>query len=560
MTNAKGGSITGAKFGAFLEGGFSQLANYGAISGGSYDGVVLGLGGTVTNAAGATITGASNGVYGKYRAAVTVTNSGTISTTTSGAGVDLADGGSFTNNAGASVSGADHGVFIIQAANSPATPATGTVTNWGKVSGGRYHGIHLGVNGTVTNEAGASVSGGSAGIYVGKAAVGAAVTNMGTVTATAAAGAGADLENGGTLDNKAGASFSGGGFGVFVTGAAGTVTNSGTMSGAHGVGLQAGGSLVNNANATIQGQAAGVFAQGAPTAVTTSGSITATASGAAGADVEGGGTITNNAGATLSGTSFGVFLSGGGTVVNAGTIGGASYAVKFSGSGTNNRLVVQPGAVFNGAAGGASGGSNTLEFAGGSGTLSGVSGGSGSVTQGGQSWSFFGGFGTVQVDAGGNWTFSGTDSVATVLNNGTTTINGSLDVTSAIDPASSGLFQIGTGSTLETAAATGAGAQIGFIGNGTLTIDNFAAFGTNPGSSSYTGPLLESFASGDSIDLKNFSASGLSAPVLDPSSGRLQLSNGVGQAATLLFQVSSLGTGTLQAVSDGGSGTRVSLA
>ena len=55
-----------------------NVANYGSISGATYDGIVLGLGGTVTNAAGASITGASTGVYVKYSAAGTVTNSGHI--------------------------------------------------------------------------------------------------------------------------------------------------------------------------------------------------------------------------------------------------------------------------------------------------------------------------------------------------------------------------------------------------------------------------------------------------------------------------------------------------
>ena len=74
---------------------------------------MLGLGGTVTNAAGASITGGNNGVYVKYRAAGTVTNSGHIAGTASGStGVDIADGGSLTNNAGGSITGKSFGVFL----------------------------------------------------------------------------------------------------------------------------------------------------------------------------------------------------------------------------------------------------------------------------------------------------------------------------------------------------------------------------------------------------------------------------------------------------------------
>ena len=50
---------------------------------------------------------------------------------------------------------------------------------------------------------------------------------------------------------------------MFSTGALGTLSNSGSISGSHGVGLEAGGSLTNNASASITGQIAGVASQGA---------------------------------------------------------------------------------------------------------------------------------------------------------------------------------------------------------------------------------------------------------------------------------------------------------
>ncbi len=199
VSNAQGASITGARFGAFLEGGAGTLANYGAISGGSYDGVVLGLGGSVTNAAGASILGGSGGVYAKYRAAATVTNSGTIGTTgVHGAGIDLSDGGTVTNNLGGSVAGADHGVFVLNGA--------GTVNNQGSISGNRYHGVHLGAGGSAINAAGASISGGSSGVYIGAVPNG-TVTNSGVITTTSASGAGTDLQDGGSVGNAAGASI-----------------------------------------------------------------------------------------------------------------------------------------------------------------------------------------------------------------------------------------------------------------------------------------------------------------------------------------------------------------
>ena len=93
-----------------------------------------------------------------------------------------------------------------------------------------------------------------------------------------------------------------------------------------------------------------------------------------------------------------------------------------------------------------------------------------------------------------------------MLDNGTLNIAGSLVVSSAINPTSIGLFQLQSGATLEAAAATGTNTKINFLGSSQLTIDNVSSFGTNVGTSSYAGPLLEDFVNGDKIDLKQFSS------------------------------------------------------
>jgi hypothetical protein len=643
-TNTSTGTITGNKFGAFLEGGSNTLANYGSISGATYDGVVLGHGGTVTNAAGASISGLNGGVYVKYRAAGTVTNSGSISASGTGsAGIDLADGGSVTNNSTGSISGNSFGVFM--------TGAAGTVTNTGSIASANYGGVELVKGGSVTNSAGASIKGGSAGVYIGTGASG-TVTNSGSINAASASGAGVALGGGGNITNNSGGSISGGAFGVFTTGTLGTLSNSGSISGAHGVGLEAGGSVTNTASGTISGQSAGVFVTGGAATLSNAGNISATAGSGAdiegggsitnlagatisgstfgvfltggsgtvtntgsisgatdaidlagggsitnnsggsisgshgislaaggsvtnaasasilgqvdgvfaqggaatlsnagsisatagtGADIEGGGSVTNLAGATISGSTFGIFLTGGsGTVTNAGTISGGTYAIDFAGSGTN-RLVVDPGAVFVGGVTGGSG-TSTLELASGTGSIGGVGTGS------------FNHFQVLAVDAGASWTLNGANIAPTVLDDGTVNIAGSLDVSTAVDPNSTGLFQLGSGATLEVAADTGTATPVNFQGGSSeLIIDNAALFGTNVGTASYAGPQLQAFAPGDKIDLKNFSSAGVTLSY-NASTGLLQVSNSANQVASLDFQTSSLASSSFAAASDGAGG------
>ena len=99
VTNQAGGTITGATNGVStsIAAGDSTVTNAGAITGTAASGIYLQNGGSVsvTNQAGGTITGGVNGVQFKGGAAfliVTVTNAGTI-TGTSGAGVSLGTGG-----------------------------------------------------------------------------------------------------------------------------------------------------------------------------------------------------------------------------------------------------------------------------------------------------------------------------------------------------------------------------------------------------------------------------------------------------------------------------------
>ncbi|MBV9053007.1 MAG: VCBS repeat-containing protein [Hyphomicrobiales bacterium] len=518
ITNTSTGTISGLFFGAFLEGGAGTISNSGSISGATYDGIVLGLGGTVTNLAGGHISGGSTGVYVKYRAAGTVTNSGSISETgTSSTGVDLAGGGTLTNNAGGSITGGANGVFVGSSSTLATISMIGTISNAGNISGGKYDGIDLSKGGSVTNLSGGTITGVSNGVYVNTGASG-AVTNTGNINSTGTAGAGIDLGGGGSVTNNTGGVITGAAFGVFTTGALGTVSNSGSISGSHGVDLAVGGSVTNNATGSITGQVAGVqMLVGAGTLVNT-GHITATAG--AGADIEGGGSVTNSAGGNITGSTIGVFMSGSAnSVTNAGTLSGPTYAVDFTGSGTN-RLIVDPTAVFVGKVAANSTAANTLELASGTGSIGGL-GGIGSS---------FANFQTLAVDTGGSWTLTGANGTTSVLD------AGSLDV-----------------------AGTLAATSIAFQGTtSALLIDNAATFGSNVGSPSYTGPQLQHFVSGDKVDLKNISSVGATF-TYNATTGLLQVTNSLHQVATLDFQNSTLGIGSLQLSSDGSAGTMVTL-
>jgi hypothetical protein len=290
---------------------------------------------------------------------------------------------------------------------------------------------------------------------------------------------------------------------------------------------------------------------GARSVVVNAGSLSAAGAGGAGVYLQAGGTVTNTGGAVMSG-DYGVYMDAPGVVINAGTIAGRTAAVHFSNTGAN-RLVVDPTAVFTGAVNGGTAASS-LELAGGTGSISGLTGGSGTISQNG-SWSFTN-FNTLAVDAGGTWTLSG--GVPAVTNNGTIGVQGSLDVSSAVDPGSSGLFQLTSGSKLEIAAALGSNTRIAFVNSAELIIDNPLAFGSQVGSASYTGPRLQGFAKGNEIDLRQFGSAGATT-LYDASTGLLQISNSAHQQATLEFQPGSLGTGSFHTASDGSGGIFVTL-
>jgi hypothetical protein len=223
-------------------------------------------------------------------------------------------------------------------------------------------------------------------------------------------------------------------------------------------------------------------------------------------------------------------------VTNLGLISGGGYAVVFGGpSSSANLLQVGAGATFNGSVNGNGG---AIELLSGAGTIAGIS----------NSGQFYG-FQSLSVDAGANWTLNGSaNSIPNLTNNGILTVDGSLDVTTAVNAASVGSFDLAAGGVLELAAATGAQMAVNFLGASELVVDYAALFGTGIGGTSYLGPQLENFGAGDFIDVHNFSALGATL-AYDSKSGLVQISSG-GDLATLDFEQSTLGSGSFHISAD----------
>jgi outer membrane autotransporter protein len=248
--------------------------------------------------------------------------------------------------------------------------------NGGTISGGKT-GIVNGVTGsTITNEQGATISGGTNGIDGAAGTVanagtitggtngilsfsGFAVTNAGMIEATGAngfavkAGGTTDVtitDNSGTIQ-----ATNAGGVGIFAGGTATVSNNTGTIKGAAS-GISAGTADVTANAGTISGNT-GVFATGTAKVNNLSGgTITGNAIGIQAGTLD----VTNAAGATISGSSD-AGIVGAGTVTNAGTISGGTASVRFSGTGTNT-LTLKDSSVLNGDAVGstAAGATNKL--------------------------------------------------------------------------------------------------------------------------------------------------------------------------------------------------------
>lgn len=433
VVNQTGGTVNGRGYGIAIGGTAGTVTNYGSIaSTGTINGVGVGIGvaltagGSVTNHAGATITGGKYGVYVTGGSAATVVNSGTITAAATSAfgntpttvGVSLLNGGGVTNLAGGYISGAN-GVSIAN--------ASGTVINGGTITGTGKSGVALFAGGAVANLNGV-ITGAQYGVYLG---AGSTVTNAGT------------------------ASITGGTVGILANGAT-TVNNAGTITGTNliGVFLAAGGNVLNASGATISGGAYGIFSSG--TAVVSNGGVIT-----GGVFLAAGGLVVNQASGTIGGGKYGAaFYGAAGTVTNAGTITGTTASVQFAGTGANV-LTLQTGSMLVGDAIGstAAGATNAL------------------ILQGtGAANNNFLNFNTLDVQAQGVWTLNGVSAIPT-----TTVTSGDLRIGDATHASAqlTSAVTVNAGGTLSghggiLGAVTNAGGTIAPGGSiGTLTVANF---------------------------------------------------------------------------------------
>ena len=375
-------------------------------------------GGSLANTgAGASIIGSARGVYANDVA--TFTNSGSIAATGgTGQAVQLRQGGSFENQAGGRVTG-----FYAVSLN--ASLAAGTISNAGTLTGSGLGVLTGGVLAVaVTNAASGQIVGGTNGVR---------------------------MNNGGTVVNQGAIT---GRFGVQTRATVATVTNTGSVQSTGkftgqnaetvgaGIQVQAGGTIINGAGGQISdywigaqvGSFNGTNANGGR--VENAGTIIANDAGKTGAAVwfKGNGTISNAATGSIGGGPFGIVTYDTVTIVNRGAISGTEFAITTSTEGTNNRIIVYPGATFSGTVLGDKAGvaspTGVLELRSGA--------GAGQLNDFGTQ---FQSFGRVEVNAGATWFLAGTVSAGQTLALGGAGANLILDEPAAMAGVISGFNQ-----------------------------------------------------------------------------------------------------------------------
>ncbi|MDP3075609.1 autotransporter domain-containing protein [Bradyrhizobium sp.] len=320
------------------------------------------------------------------------------------------DDSTVTNGTAASITGGQIGIY--------APAGSANVINSGSIAGGALHGIFALSDATVTNHAAGSITGGLQDGVRTQLGI-ANVTNSGSIVG----------------DDSGVRAFGGSAF----------VINSGTITGTtlYGVSASTVATVTNNTGGGIRGDDDGIRAD--TVNVTNFGSITGT-------------------------TAYGIrAFNAGSSIFNAGTIGGATAAISFTGGG--NTLTLAPGSVINGNVLGA--GANTFQ-------LGGTGAATFDVSQLGPAAQYRG-FGTFNKIDSSIWTLTGTSTFAgdVNVNGGSLVVNGNL-TSAVIMLVNPGGTLAGTGTVPITFLADGATLAPGPLGSGTgaLTINDRVVFCT----------------------------------------------------------------------------------
>jgi hypothetical protein len=278
--------------------------------------------------------------------------------------------GGFANDGTIVADGAAGSTLTIAIPGSPSLP--GDFINDGLIAADAGNGVTLSVgSGSELYNSGS--------VFVAVALGGGSVTNA----------SGGRIEADGSL--KAAVEFTGG---------LGTVSNHGSIYGTDvGIDLGAGGSIVNGATAVVSGGYFGIVA-GAAATVSNSGTVIGGRfEGVTGTSA----VVINESGALIAGGPDGPAVDlGGGTVVDYGTISGASGTAVYFGASGGDRLVLEPGYALAGGvtANASAGATNVLELA--SGGAGGTVGGLGT---------HIANFATVTVDPGAAWSLTGFNTI-----------------------------------------------------------------------------------------------------------------------------------------------------
>jgi len=404
----------------------------------------------------------------------TVTNSGTLAPASGLIGISAGSFNAITNNVtitvvdGTGISAVNSNIIVNNSVISASGPGGGgvaisvfdnnTITNNGSLSAGTGGaGIFAGINNTISNWVGASITVGddARGIYLAggnnRVSNAGAITVGNTVGFTPAAGIFA-INSDNTINNVAGGTISVGqnAAGIFTQGDRATIGNAGTINAndsSVGISVQGDGARITNSGSITAGNslAAGIALGGSNGIITNTGAITAGNNNSEGIVVFGdSNTIINrssiivgSSGVGIDATSFlgsnsivntgtitvgtggtGILVSGSGIVFNSGKIDatGGFAAIDFCGCGTGNLLTLGPGSNIIGQVFGT--GSDTFQL-----------GGTGkdtfnlSLIGAGQQYD---GFSTFNKVDSSNWAVTGTGNQDWNVLGGTLSVNGTI--------------------------------------------------------------------------------------------------------------------------------------